>query len=74
MNADGVIKSNMGFFNAGTWAGGTGRQETISKRGDNIGAVAGSSSVQGYPAESGMCQVHCPRLDRPGRARMPVHR
>ncbi len=34
--------------------------------------VAGSSSVQGYPAESGMCQVHCPRHDRLGRDRMPV--
>ena len=74
MNSDRVIKSNMGFFNTGTWAGGTGRPETISKRGDNIGGVAGSCSVQGYTAESGMCQVHCQRLGRPGRDRLPVHR
>ena len=58
MNTDRVIKSNVGLFNAGTWAGGTGRQETISKRGNNIGAVSGSSSVLGYTAESGMSQVH----------------
>ena len=74
MNTDRVIKSNVGLFNAGTWAGGTGRQETISKRGNNIGTVSGSSSVLGYTAEIGMSQVHYPRLDRPGRDRLPIHR
>ncbi len=58
MSADRVVKSKAQFFNTGTWAGGTWRQKTISKRGDNIEAAGGSSSVQGYPAESGLPQTH----------------
>ena len=54
ISTDRVIKSNAEFFNTGTWAGGTWRRKTISKRGDNVEAATGSDSVQGCPAESGL--------------------
>ena len=51
MNGSQVINSNADFFNTVTGAGGTWRRKTISKRADNVEAVMGSNSVQGYPAE-----------------------
>ena len=58
MNANRVIKSNVEFFNTGTWAGSIWHRNTISAHGDNILAAMGSSFVQKYLAGRELPQTH----------------